>query len=155
MRRYLVERSTDVQAFVALRTDPAPHGLLVVSPETGVRARYDNGDPATPWLELLSAEGFAPSDLDPSSSSPELLPDWELRLVGAEVRCGREGRLLYEGDLEIPPEWREAVIAEGECVVLEAGIGVCSQELGSALGESLATLSARGLVLVARVTVCV
>lgn len=70
MQRYLLERSTDSQAFVLFRSEPTPRGMLVVSPETGMRARNENGDSAMPWLDLLCERGFMPE----FESSPRAQP---------------------------------------------------------------------------------
>jgi len=41
MADYLAEVSSDVQGFVVVRNYPAPHGVLVVSPETPIGARTE------------------------------------------------------------------------------------------------------------------
>ena len=117
-----------------------------------MRGRYENGDPSTPWLELLSEAAYMPTGVDPTEATPDLLRDWELCFGETDVRCGGMETAVYVGRLEMPAEWREVVSVEKECVVLVAGLGVCSQELGSETGDALSLLASRGLVLAAKVT---
>ncbi|HTW97599.1 MAG TPA: hypothetical protein VMD59_02420 [Acidimicrobiales bacterium] len=151
MEQYLAERSTDVQGFVVLRSSPEPHGVLVVSPETPLRAREEDGDSVSPWLDLLLKQGFVPVGPDVMDVRPARLPDWRVDVVDGFLTCGTNDRLLISGALEVPEQWRAAVREEGQCVVLVAALGVSSNELGPDFDAALNSLASGGLVACAAV----
>jgi hypothetical protein len=76
------------------------------------------------------------------------------RLVGrveAPPNIGAFPRPEAIGDIEQPDEWRDFVRDEGQCLVLVTGIGLDSNELGSAFESALGSLAHRGMVISARV----
>lgn len=128
--RYLGERSADAQAFALWRNFPSPHAVLVVSQETPMRTRADNGDSVQPWLNRTLEEGFSLIPPDVLDADPEELPGWSLRVEGRNVICGSIDGALYEGRLDMPSAWLEALAYDRRCLVLASAIGISSDELG-------------------------
>ena len=146
MDRYLKERSTDAQAFVVARNYPSPHGMLVVSPEVGPSVIAENGELLNPWLDLSLTAGFAPLAPDVLDAAPDTVEGWNLRMEGSSVVCEAPGGRLFDGRLETPEPWLDAVISERRCVVLVAGISVDSNVLGRGFELGLNLLASKGLV---------
>jgi hypothetical protein len=153
MADYLAEVSSDVQGFVVVRNYPAPHGVLVVSPETPIGARTETGDGMNLWLEFVLKQGFLPVAPHVMHATPELLPGWTVDFRDGMLVCSAdEGRGLIEATLETSDTWREAVRREGQCLVVVAGLGLSSDEVGSGFDAALNVLAGRGLVVAATVS---
>jgi hypothetical protein len=151
---YLAEISSDVQGFVVVRSFPAPHAMLVVSPETPIAAVLETGDNKSFFLESVLEHGFLPIGPDVLDAAPELLPGWTVDLREGLLVCGADGsRNLISADLEISDAWRDAVRSEGSCLVVVAGIGVSTSEIGPGFAAALNDLAERGLVVAGIVAV--
>lgn len=151
MAEYLREVSADAQAFALIRDYPAPHAVLVVSAQTPSLAREENGDTTRPWLNLALEQGFTRIAPDVLDAAPALLKGWCLDVTGELIECGTDHLKLFSGTLDIPSGWFEALQAEGQCLVIAAGLGVSSTELGSDAVGALNALAAKGLVACTRV----
>lgn len=88
MADYLAEVSSDVQGFVVVRSYPAPHGVLVVSPTTPTSARTETGDGTNLWLGFVLKQGFLPVAADVMDAIPELLPGWTIDFRHGLLVCG-------------------------------------------------------------------
>lgn len=146
MARDMKERSTDAQAFVVVRGFPAPYGLLVVSPDASFSARAENGELLSPWLDLSLRDGFAPLAPDVFDATPDEVEGWTLRVEGGNVVCGSSDGALFDGSLEMPQAWLNAIASERRCVVIVASIAVDSNVLGRGFEPALNLLASRGLV---------
>jgi hypothetical protein len=146
--RYFESASSDVPGFMIVRDYPAPHGLLVVSAESGIKARGEDGETLSPWLELLFSKGFVPVVPDVFDAAPEPSDGWVVEVQGETVRCGTQTMALFTGELTIPPQWREAVSREQQCMVLAVAVGVSSSAVGDETGAALNALASRGSVAV-------
>lgn len=141
------------QAFALGRDHRKPHCLVVVSPETTVRVRQEEGEVVSPWLAELCREGFVPVAPDVIDVVPPMLENWTIRFTGGELTCGPPDRPLYVGSLPAPRHWGRIMRREQECTVLVAGVGVSTSVIGRAAAGALNTLAARGLIVGARVRI--
>jgi hypothetical protein len=153
MRGRLADMASTVQGFVALRKFPAPHCLLVVSPESMMRAREENGEVTSLWFGEVLEQGFSLAASDLMDVVPDLLEGWVVHIsVDGMLTCGGGTSVLISAPLNVPEAWRGAVKVEGECVVIACASGVSSDEMGSAFEAGLNYLASRGLVAHARVS---
>ena len=143
---YFRDRSTDAQAFAVVRNYPYPHALLVVSQEASFSAREENGDVTSPWLNLCIEAGLITLCPDVFDASPALVDGWSLRIEGDKVVCGSPRGPLYEGSLETPADWLEALAQERRCIIFVTGLGVNSDTVGDGFEPALNLLASRGLV---------
>lgn len=146
MNRYIENRFLDVQAFVMGREYPSPHGLLVVSPESGFTYKTENGETINPWLTTWLEAGFALLAPDVLDATPAIVEGWSLRVEGGKITCGSSEGALFEGEIDTPRPWLEIIASERQCVVLVVGIGVDSTELGPGTGSALNLLASKGAV---------
>lgn len=146
MERYIRERSTDAQAFVVFRNYASPQGVLVVSLETPVAQRTHNDEPVSPWLDLSFQDGFIPLAPEVLDAEPEAVEGCNLRIEGANVVCQSPRGRLFEGKIETPEPWLNAISSERRCLVLVAGLGVDTNVLGPGAGPALDLLASQGLV---------
>lgn len=152
MNGRLADMASTVQGFVALKKYPAPHGLLVVSPESVMRAREQNGDVTSLWFGLVLEQGFSLAAPDLMDVVPDLLEGWTVDIsVDGIFTCGDGTSELISAPLTVPEEWRSAVRKEQECVVVACASGISSDEMGSAVESGLNYLASRGLVAYSRV----
>ncbi len=144
--RYEDDRAQDVQAFPAVRSDPAPRALFVVSQVAPFRARTESGKWVSPWFAGCLEAGFtllAPPVLD---AVPNFIDRWTLSVEGSVVTCGPPADALYVGPAETPRPWVQALLAERQCILLVAGVGISSDITGARCRDALDNLAHKGLL---------
>ncbi len=143
---HLREVSSDVQAFVAVREYPAPHGMLIISPETPRQLQGESGDLMSVWLNDVFEHGFTLAMPDVLDATPDDIPGWEIRAIDGLLTCASNDETLFEGTPERPNEWNDILHKEGKCLVLVAALGVSTNELGWDTARALNELARQGLV---------
>lgn len=146
MDHFIKERFSDVQAFVAFRNHASPQGVLVVSPGTPLAARADNDEAVSLWLDLSLGTGLIPIAPKVLDTEPGLVEGWSLRIEGPNIVCQSPRGRFFEGKLETPEPWLNAISSERRCLVLAAGLGVNINTLRRGAEVALDLLASQGLV---------
>lgn len=142
----LLESSTDMLAFLSFRSLPAPRAVVVLSPLSPVRYQLEQGSLtlAVHAATALGMQPVAPPVIDAVPAANSQWSVWEPSKGRLLVECGSIA--CYEGEVSDLPQWSEAVGAEGNAMVLLAGIGLPSSVAGSDTWRVLDRFAHQGLV---------
>lgn len=145
MMNDLEERYDDSNGFASWREYPLPRAMLTVSPQVPIRFAVDENDAVDPRLGLWIENGFelvAPPVVD---AQPILLENWIVDVNTFDsVKISNGDLALFEGQLPLPDQWKEAVVDEGTCAVFAAASSIDSNELGDNTGAACDFLASSG-----------
>lgn len=141
----LEERCDDSIGFASWREYPPPRAMLTVSPRVPIRFAVGENDAVDPWLELWIENGFELVGPPVVDSEPALLQDWIVHVSAFDtVKVTNGALVLFEGQLSLPDQWKEAVVEDSACVVFAAASTVDSNELGDNTGAACEFLASSG-----------
>lgn len=124
-----------------------------MSPETPISARTETGDGKSLWLEFVLDQAFVPVGSDVMDAIPDVLASWTVDLRDGVAVCSADGgHELIAAPLETSDMWRDSVRSEGQCLVVVAGLGLSTNEVGIGFHAALNAMADRGLVVAATVS---